>query len=171
MEILCVLHWLRPFWSRTTVTKNTVRREAGVGFEQRPAELSEVVDLVHQDALCMRYFGGTENMTDVQIRTGLEKTARVKRVAEEMNAHKIRNDLRRELAMGDKLSLCDNVATVTGNLSRYHQEKNLKDELCPGGAWKKGDGKMVVQVLLQGMQPVRFRAIPNANDSFGIRNL
>ena len=33
--------------------KKTVRREAGDGFERRPAELSEVVDLVHQDALSM----------------------------------------------------------------------------------------------------------------------
>ena len=58
----------------------------------------------------------------------------MKRVAEEMNANKIRNDLRRELTMGDKLSLCYNVTMVTGNLSRYLQKKNLKDELCPGGA-------------------------------------
>ena len=34
--------------------KNTVRREAGNGFERRPAELSEIVDLVQQDALSMR---------------------------------------------------------------------------------------------------------------------
>ena len=58
--------------------------------------------------------------------------------------------------MGDKLSLCDNVAMVTGNLSRNLQE-NIKDELCPGRAWKKGTGKMVVQLLLQGMKPARFR--------------
>ena len=58
----------------------------------------------------------------------------MKRVAEKMNVHKIRNDLRRELTMGNKLSLCDSVAMVTGNLNRYLQEKNLKDELCPGEA-------------------------------------
>ena len=29
----------------------TVRREAGDGFERRPVELSEVADLVHQDAV------------------------------------------------------------------------------------------------------------------------
>ena len=81
----------------------------------------------------------------------------MKRVAGETNISKIRNDLRHELTMGDKLALCDNVAMVTGNLSRYLQEKNLKDELCPGGAWKRGAGKMVVQLLLQGMKPVRFR--------------
>ena len=81
----------------------------------------------------------------------------MKRVAEETNAYKIRSDLRRELTMGNKLSLCDNVAMVTGNLSRYLQEKNLKKELCTGGAWKKGAGKMVVQLLLQGMNPVRSR--------------
>ena len=74
-----------------------------------------------------------------------------------MNVHEIRNDLRRELMMGDKLSLCDDVERVTGNLSRYPQEKKFKDELCPGGAWKKGAGKMVVQLLLQGMKSVRFR--------------
>ena len=68
----------------------------------------------------------------------------MKRVAEKMNADKIRNDLRQELTMGDKVSLCDNVTMVTRNLSRYLQEKNNKDELCPGGAWKKGAGKMVV---------------------------
>ena len=65
----------------------------------------------------MRYFDGTGNLTYVQIRTGLEKVARVKRVIEEMNVHKIRNDLRRELTRVDKLPLCDNVAMVTGNLS------------------------------------------------------
>ena len=81
----------------------------------------------------MRYFDGIGNLTDAQVRSGLEKVDRVKRVAEEMNANKIRNDLRRELTMGDKLLLCDNVAMVTGNLSRYFMEKNLKDELCPGG--------------------------------------
>ena len=137
--------------------KKTVRREAGDGFESRPAELSEVVDLVHQNALSMRYFDGVENLTDAQIRTGLEKVARVKRVAGETNVSKSRNDLRRELTMGDKLALCDNFAMVTGNLSRYPQEKNLKDELCPGGAWKKGAGKTVVQLLLQDMKPARFR--------------
>ena len=31
--------------------------------------------------------------------------------------------------------------------------ENLKDKMCPGGAWKKGAGKMVVQLLLQGMNP------------------
>ena len=115
------------------------------------------MDLVHQDALSMRYFDGVGNLTDAQVRTGLEKVARVKRVAGETNISKIRNDLRQELTMGDKLALCDNVAMVTGNLSRYLQEKNLKDELCPGGAWKRGAGKMVVQLLLQGMKPARFR--------------
>ena len=46
---------------------------------------------------------------------------------------------------------------VTGNLSRNLQEKNLKDELCPGGAWKKDAGKMVVQLLQQCMKPAHFR--------------
>ena len=137
--------------------KKTVRRETGDGFMRRPAELSEPVDLVHQDALSMRYFDGVGNLTDAQVRTGLEKVARVKRVAGETNISKIRNDLRQELTMDDKLALCDNVAMVTGNLSRYLQEQNLKDELCPGGAWKRGAGKMVVQLLLQGMKPARFR--------------
>ena len=80
----------------------------------------------------------------------------MKRIAEEMIVHRIRNDLRRELTMGDKLSLCDNVAMETGNLSRHLQEKSLKDELCPG-VWEKGAGKMVVQLLLQGMKPACFR--------------
>ena len=137
--------------------KKTVRREAGDGFERRPAESSELVDLVHQDALSMRYFDGVGNLTDTQIRTSLEKVARVKRVAGETNVSKIRNDLRQELTMGGKLALCDNVAMVTGNLSRYLQDKNLKDELCHGGAWKKGAGKMGVQLLLQGMKPARFK--------------
>ena len=70
-----------------------MRREAGDGFERRPAELSEVVELIHQDSLSMRYFDGSENLTDVQIRTGLEKVARVKRVAKEINVQKIRNDV------------------------------------------------------------------------------
>ena len=118
--------------------KKTVWREAGDGFQRRPAELSEVVDLVHQDALSMRYFDGTGNLTDVQIRIGLEKVARMKRVAEEMDVHKIRNDLRRELTMGDKLSLCDKVTVATGNLSRYLQEKNRKEELYPGEACQDG---------------------------------
>ena len=137
--------------------KKTWRREAGDGFERRPAELSEVVDLVHQDALSMRYFDGIGKLADAQMRTGREKVAYVKRVAVETNVSKIHNDLRRELTMGDKLILCDNVAMVTGNPSRYLQEENLKDELCPGGAWKKGASKMVVQLLLQGMTPARFR--------------
>ena len=135
-----------------------MKREAGDGLERRPAELSELVDLVHQDALSMRYFDGVGNLTDAQIRTGLENVARVKRVAEE-NVSNICNDLRRELTMGDKLALCDNVAMVTGNLSRYLQEKILKDELCPGGAWIKGAGQMMVQLLLQGMKPARFRDV------------
>ena len=60
--------------------------------------------------------------------------------------------------MGDKLSLCDNVTMMmTGNLSRYLQDKNLKDQLCPRGPWKKGAGKMVVQLLLQGMKLGCFR--------------
>ena len=75
----------------------------------------------------------------------VEKVARVKLVVEEMNVHKIYNDLRRELTMGDKLSLCDNVTMVTGDPSRYLQEKNIEDELCPEGAWKKGASKMVVR--------------------------
>ena len=137
--------------------KNTARREAGNGFERRPAKLSEVLDLEPQDALSMRYFYGTENPTGVQIHIGLEKVVRVEQVAEKMNVHKIRTDLRWEVTMGDQLSLCDNVAMVAGNLSRYLQDKNLKDELCLGGAWKKGAGKMVRQLLLQGMKPARFR--------------
>ena len=81
----------------------------------------------------------------------------MKRVAGETNVSKIRNDLRRELTMEDKLALFDNVVMVTGNLSRYQQEKNLKDELCPGGAWKKSACKMMMQLLLQGTKPARFR--------------
>ena len=46
----------------------------------------------------------------------------MKRVAEEITVDKIRNDLRRELTMGDKLSLCDNVAMVSEDLSRYLQK-------------------------------------------------
>ena len=61
------------------------------------------MDLVHQDALFMRYFDGAGNLTDVQIRTSLEKVSREKRVAENMNVHKFRNDLRLEWTMGDKL--------------------------------------------------------------------
>ena len=76
--------------------KKTVRREAGNGFERRPAELSEVVDLVHQDALSMRFCYVTGNLTDVQIRTDLENVARVKLVAEDMNVHEIGNSLRWE---------------------------------------------------------------------------
>ena len=52
------------------------------------------------------------------MRTGLEQVSRVKRIAEETNVSKILNDLRRELTMGEKLALCDNVAIVTGNLGR-----------------------------------------------------
>ena len=136
--------------------KKTVRHEAGNGFERRPAELSEVVDLAHQDALSMRYFDGNGNLTNVQIRSGLEKVPRVERVAGTMNVHKIRNDLRRELTMGDKFSLCDNVAMATWTLSRYVQEKDLKDELCPGRTWKKSAIKMMVQLLLHGMKPAGF---------------
>ena len=91
------------FWVAYDSYKKTLRHEAADGFERRPAELSEVVDLVHQDALSMRQLDGTGNLTGVQIRTGLKKVARVKRVAKEINIHKIRNDLRRELTMSDKL--------------------------------------------------------------------
>ena len=38
--------------------KKTMGREAGDGFERRRAELSELVDLVHQDPLSMRYVDG-----------------------------------------------------------------------------------------------------------------
>ena len=75
------------------------------------------MDLVHQDALFMRYADDTGDLTNIQVRTCLDKVARMKRVAEEMNVHKIRNDLRRKLTIGDKLPLCDdNVAMMTGNL-------------------------------------------------------
>ena len=137
--------------------KKYVRCEAGDGFERRPAEVSEFVDTVHKDALSMQYFDGTGNLTDVQICTDQEKVSRVKRVPEEMNVRKLRNDLRRELTMGDKLSLCDNIAMVTGKLSRYLEEKNVKGELCPGGAWIKGTGKTVAQLLLQVMKSACFR--------------
>ena len=53
--------------------KNTVGREGGDGFERRPAELSDVADLVHQDALSMRYFDGIGNLADAQMRTGWKK--------------------------------------------------------------------------------------------------
>ena len=123
--------------------KKTVRREAGNDFKRRPAELSELVDLVHQDALSMRYFDGVGNLTDAQIHTGLETVARVKRVAGETNVSKIRKDLRRELTMGDRLALCDNVAMVTGNLSRYLQEKKYQGRAVSwrgleGGRWQDG---------------------------------
>ena len=118
--------------------KKTARREAGDDFERRPAELSELVDLVHQDALSMRYFDGVGNLTDAQIRTGLAKVAHVKRVAGEMNVSKIRNDLKQELTMGDKLALCDNVAMVTGNLSRYLQEKKSRMSCVLEGLGRRG---------------------------------
>ena len=63
--------------------------------------------------------------------------------------------------MGDELSLCGNVVMVTGNLSRYLQEKISRMSCVLGGAWKKGAGKMVVQLLLQGMKPAPFRDAVN----------
>ena len=114
-----------------------MRHEGGDGFERRPAELSDVVDLVHQDALSMRYFDGIGNLADAQMRTGLEKVARVKLVAVETNVSKIRNDLRRELTVGDKLVLCDNVAMVTGNPSQYLQEKISKMSCVLGGLGRR----------------------------------
>ena len=117
--------------------KKTVRREAGDDFERRPAELSEVVNLAHQDALSMYYFHGTGNLTDVQIRICLENVARIKRVTEVMNIHKIRNDLRRELTMGDKLTLCDKVAMVARNLSQCLQEKISRMRCVLGGLGRR----------------------------------
>ena len=49
------------------------------------------------------YFDGARNLTDVQIRTSMENVSRVKRVDEEMNVYKFRNDLRWDLTMDDKL--------------------------------------------------------------------
>ena len=89
--------------------------------------------MVHQDALSMRYFDGVGNLTDAQIRTGLKNVARVKRVAGETNVRKIRNDLRRELTMGDKLALCDNVAMVTGT----YRKKISKMSCVLGGAGRR----------------------------------
>lgn len=105
------------FFAMCDSYNTTVRREAGDGFQRPPAELSEIVDLVHQHASSMLYFDGAGNLTDVQIGTGLEKFARVKRLAEEMGVSEIHNDLRREFTIGDKLSLRDNAAMVTGNVS------------------------------------------------------
>ena len=80
----------------------------------------------------MRYFDGIENLTDVQIRTGREK---VKRVAEEININKVCNDLRRELTMADKLSLCDNAAMV------FHKPKDKRQGKDFGRVGKETAGK------------------------------
>ena len=70
MEKLLTAALVATFLVNYDSYKKSVRREAGDGFERRPAELSEVVDLVHQDSLSMRYFNGVGNLTDVQICNG-----------------------------------------------------------------------------------------------------
>lgn len=90
-----------------------------------------IVGLVYRDVLSISCLDGAGNQTDAQIRRGLEEVARVKRVAEGINTHKILTDLRRELVNDDDLSLCDNGAMVIGKLSQYIQENNLKDVLSP----------------------------------------
>lgn len=100
-----------------------MRREADDGFELSPADFSEVLDFVHQNTLSMRYFNGAGNLTDVQLRTDLEKVARVKRLAEETGVSKIRNDITRGFTMGDKMALYDSAAMVTGNLSHTSRRK------------------------------------------------
>ena len=56
-----------------------------------------------------------------------------------MNVDKNRNDLTKTgVTMGDRPSLCVNVAMVTGNPNRYLQEETLKGELCPGGGLEEG---------------------------------
>ena len=67
----------------------------------------------------MRCFDGTGSLTDIQIRIALENVACVKRGTVERNAHKVCNDLRRELMMVENMSQCDIVVMMTGNLSRY----------------------------------------------------
>ena len=62
--------------------KKAARREAGHIFGIRSAELSCIVDLVHQDALSMSSFDCVKNLTDVQVCISLDKVVRVKRVAE-----------------------------------------------------------------------------------------
>lgn len=48
---------------------------------------------------------------------------------------------------------------MAGNLSRFHQNKNLKEMLCPGRVLEKGNGKMMVQLLLEGMKLARYRDV------------
>ena len=55
-------------WSR-------VRRESGDGFERRPALLSEVVDIVHQEALTLCYFKGAACIDDAELGSSLERVA------------------------------------------------------------------------------------------------
>ena len=62
-----------------------VHRESGDGFERRPALLSEVVDIVHQETLAFRYFKGATRIDDAASRNGLERVARVNRDTDEVN--------------------------------------------------------------------------------------
>ena len=77
--------------------RSKVRRESGDGFERRPGLLSEVVGIVHQEALAFCYFKGAARIDDAALRSGLERVARVNRDTDEVNLGKLRDDLRRLL--------------------------------------------------------------------------
>ena len=71
-----------------------MRRESGDGFERRPALPSELVDIVHQNAIVFRYFKGAPRVDDAALRSGVERVARVNRDTDEVNLVKLRDDLR-----------------------------------------------------------------------------
>ena len=52
-----------------------VHRESGDGFEGQTALLSEVVDIVHQEALTLCYFKGAACIDDAELRSSLERVA------------------------------------------------------------------------------------------------
>ena len=78
------------------------RREAGDGFERRPAELSELVGLAHQDNLAVAFYDYAVDLTDEQIREGLETVAGIRQSGDEIDIPRLRSDLKKELAMSDK---------------------------------------------------------------------
>ena len=71
--------------------RSKVRRESGDGFERRPALLSDVVNIVRQEALAFRYFKGAARIDDAALRSDLERVARVNRDTDEVNLVKLRD--------------------------------------------------------------------------------
>ena len=127
------------------------------GGERTTACLRELVSKSVQAFVCYKWYRGKPRaqLTDEELRVGLYRMAGIDGVVVQVKTFK--NDMYRILKMDPTVPVRDRVQGVQQALISHITTQELEDTVMPGGVWRHGYGKIVVDAMVSGVAPEDFR--------------